>query len=523
MKKPASQKQQTEGAERPNIVLILADDMGFSDLGCYGGEISTPHLDRLAANGLRFSHCYNNAVCMPTRASLLTGLYPQQVGAGDRGRLQETGNVTIAEILRSAGYCTLMSGKWHNGNTPGELPVARGFDRYYGLLSGSSNYFNPGLKREGEPEPAHKSLGNMRPWGKDGEILYPYTPEDLHFYATDAFTKQALAFLEQYGHEEQPFFLYLAYTSPHFPMQAWPEDIAKYRGRYLVGWEVLREQRYRRLLDIGILEKPWKLSARDPLSPPWDTVTDKESWDLKMAVYAAMIERMDHGIGRVLEKIRALGKEANTVVIFLSDNGGCGEHIDRTPEVGPGPVNSYSTVDAPWANVSNAPFRRFKVFHYEGGVATPLIIAWPRLITQGGGICHEVSHVMDFMPTLLDLSHSFYPPENHGHPVLPMEGRSLLPALRGESLREREPLCWEFQGCRALRHGQWKIVTQGPPRNHVNIKIEPGHEPWELYDLDADRCETNNLASKYPEIVKELEAKWQAWERCCPVEVKGED
>ena len=500
-----------EPAERPNIVLIMADDMGYSDIGCYGGEIETPNLDRLAARGIRFSKFYNNAVCMPTRASLLTGLYPQQVGAGRAARLSQTGNVTIAEVLRSTGYRTLMAGKWHNGASPGELPTSRGFDRYYGLLSGCTNYFNPGLKRDGEPEPAHKRSGDMRPWGIDGEVIYPFTPEAPDFYATDAFTDSALGFLDQYGRDDRPFFLYLAYTAPHFPIQARPEDIEKRRGRYMAGWDEIRKRRWEKLVDMNLVEKRWNLSPRDEIAPPWDGIPDKDAWDLKMAVYAAMIDRMDQGIGRVMAKIRELGKEDDTLVIFLSDNGGCAEHINRTPGVPPGPVDSYCTVDAPWANVSNTPFRRYKVFDHEGGISTPFIVSWPKAIQERGSICHEIGHVMDFMPTFVALSGAEYPAERNGHPVQRMEGMNLKPLLSGENPVDRGPLFWEFSGCRAARLGQWKIVTQGPPRNHVKIAIPPGNERWELYDMEADRCELADLADRYPDKVTDMDALWKEW------------
>jgi len=498
------------GNERPNIILILADDMGFSDIGCFGGEIRTPNVDWLAAQGMRFTSFYNNAVCMPTRASLLTGLYPQQVGAADAARLYERGNVTIAEVLRSAGYRTLMSGKWHNGNRKGELPIARGFDRYWGLLSGSSNYFNPGVRRPWEPEPAHKKPGDMRPWAADDKIMHPFTPDSPDFYATDAFTDHALAFLDEIGREGAPFFLYLAYTAPHFPMQARHEDIEKNRGSYFKGWDEIRQERYERLREMGLIPEHWKLSPRDPLAVPWAEVSEKETWDLKMAVYAGMIECMDRNIGRLMEKIRTLGVERNTLVIFLSDNGGCAEHINRTPDVMPGPVNSYCTVDAPWANVSNTPFRRFKVFHHEGGIATPMIAYWPRVI-KPGAICDDVAHVMDIMPTFVELSGAKYPTEWNTGIVFGAEGRSLVQAFQGQSLGDREPICWEFRGCRAVRYGQWKIVCEGPPRLHVNIPIEPGHEDWELYDVWQDRTETHNLAEKYPDKVKELESIWVEW------------
>lgn len=497
-------------ATRPNIVLIMADDMGYSDIGCYGGEVSTPNLDELACRGVRFTHFYNNGVCMPTRASLMTGLYAHQVGAGRQANLTDYNNITVAELLRSAGYRTMLSGKWHNGNTPGQHPYTRGFDRYYGLLSGASNFFNPGLKRPHEPEPAHKEPGQTRPWGFDGEVVHPYTPEDPNFYITDAFTDRAVEFLDQYGRGPEPFFLYLPYTAPHFPLQAWPEDIEKYRGKFMKGWDRLREERYERLVQMGLVDRQWKLSEPDPLTPRWEDVPDKEAWDLKMAVYAAMIDRMDQGIGRVLARLRELGKEDDTLVLFLSDNGGCAEHIERTPGVPPGPVNSYCTVDAPWANLSNTPFRRFKVFDHEGGISTPMIACWPNG-AAAGSMCHDVGHLIDFMPTFAELAGAEYPSEFDGHKVLPMEGRSFAPALTGKPLGTRGPVFWEFGGCRAVRDGDWKAVSQGPERNHINIQIAPGHDGWELYDMAADRCETTDLASTHPEKVAQLDALWQSW------------
>jgi arylsulfatase A-like enzyme len=501
-------------APRPNILLILADDMGYSDIGCFGGEISTPNIDSLAQRGIRFTHFYNNAVCMPTRASLMTGLYPHQVGAADAANLTSDNNVTVAEVLRTAGYRTLMSGKWHNGNTPGKHPYTRGFDRFWGLLSGCSNYFNPGLPRPNEPEPVHKSPGDMRPWGDDGEIMHPYTPEDPDFYATDVFTDHAVEFLDQYGGDEQPFFLYLPYTAPHFPMQARPEDIARYRGKFMKGWDRLREERYERLVASGIIDNKWKLSDPDPLAPRWEDVADKDAWDLKMAVYAAMIDRMDQGIGRVLGKIRQLGKEDDTLVFFLSDNGGCGQHINRTPDLAPGPVNTYCTVDAPWANLSNTPFRKFKVFDHEGGISTPMIACWPNGIAPGG-MCHELGHVIDFMPTLAELAGAECPTEYGGHKVLPAEGRSFASALSGGSLGSRDPLFWEFQQCRAVRLGNWKLVSQGPPRNHIGVEVPSGLNSWELYDMSIDRSETNDLSAQHPDKVKELDDLWREWyDRC---------
>jgi len=305
---------------RPNIVLIMADDMGYSDIGCYGGEICTPNLDRLAAGGLRFTQFYNNSICVPTRASLLTGLYSQQVGVHYNTPTVMKNCVTLAEVLRSAGYRTLMTGKWHAE----QIPCQRGFDRYFGLADGCCNYFNPGPRRAGEGEPGRKltSFGYPRRWAIDDKVYLPYKPKDKNFYTTDAFTDYAIDYLQQYGREERPFFLYVAYTAPHYPLHAWGEDITRYRGKYMVGWDKLRQQRFERMVEMGLVDKRWGLSPRDEEVPKWDSVEDKDSWDLKMAVYAAMIDRMDRNIGRIIAKIRQLGKEDNTLVLFLSDNGG---------------------------------------------------------------------------------------------------------------------------------------------------------------------------------------------------------
>ena len=512
-----TERDYSKQSARPNIVLIMADDLGYCDLGCYGGEILTPNLDRLARNGLRFTHFYNNAVCVASRTALLTGLYPQQLWNPLGHHLQRNeNNVTLAEVLRTSGYRTLMSGKWHNGKVTGELPVDRGFDRGWGLLSGGSNYFNPGKPRSGETVPVHKSETDLRPWGDDDKIMFPYTPEDRNFYATDAFTDHALGFLDQYGRETRPFFLYLPYTAPHFPMQAWPEDIVRYEGKYMIGWDETRRQRYRRLLQMGLVDERWGVSDRDGSCPAWESVPnqDRIRWDRKMAVYAAMVDRMDQRIGDVLRKIRSLGKEENTLVIFLSDNGGCSGHIDNTPDKPPGGRDTYTTVDAPWANASNTPFRKFKVFDHEGGISTPMIVSWPKVLGSGGKVTHEVGHVMDFLPTFAELAGIDLPSAN-GSGILPCEGKSLTPLFFGRGREGHEALFWELYDCRAVRKGKWKLVTMGPARRRRSIEIEPGHENWELYDMETDRCELNDLAGKEPAVVNELDALWRAWFEGC--------
>ena len=503
----ASQYSEAAGNKSwPNIVLIMADDMGWSDAGCYGGEIQTPNIDRLAQEGLRFTQFYNCARCGPSRASFMYGVYPQQANEGHC--------ISLAEALKTAGYRTLMTGKWHGSSNP----VARGFDRYYGLLSGSCNYFNPGRQRPGEPKPAHKRPSDFRPWGIDGKVIRPFTPEDPDFYTTDAFTKHALEYLDQYGRENKPFFLYLAYTAPHFPIQAPPEDIARYRGKYKIGWDVIRKLRYERQQKMRLIEEEWPLSPRDPggaqgkgervrykraKSTAWENVENKDEWDLNMAVYAAMIDRMDRDIGRILDKLRELDKEKNTLVLFLSDNGACAEKWHATPDVPPGPIDSYRTVDLPWANASDTPFRKFKRYTYEGGIATPLIACWPGVIKKGT-ITSQVGHVIDVLPTLCEVAGIEYPKEHKGQKIIPCEGKSLLPVFQGKQRDAHEWLFWEHEGNKAVRHGKWKLVGLGNPEDPNN---------WELYDLQADRTELNNLAQEYPDRVKQMAQAWRDWAR----------
>jgi arylsulfatase len=505
--------------DRPNIIVIMADDMGFSDLGCYGSEIDTPNLDRLAANGLRFTHFYNNAKCTPSRASLLTGLYPQQ---SEHDTMKNS--VNIAQALKSAGYRTLMTGKNHGGLAG--LPTEQGFDRYYGLNSGCCNFFNPGLKRPGENEPGRKSPDEQRPWSIDGKVLQPYTPSDKDFYSTDAFTDCALEYLSRYGKDDNPFFLYVAYTAPHFPLQAWPEDIAKYRGKYKIGWDVIRQQRYERLLKLGLIDKQWKLSTRDTHVQKWDDVKDKDSHDLEMAVYAAMIDRMDQGIGRIMAKVRQLGIEENTLVLFLSDNGSCAEDYrafnSTAKEIPPGPMESYRTLGVSWANASNTPFRKYKWWNHEGGITTPLIAYWPRVIKNGGKITPQVGHIMDIMATCLDIAGAQYPSNYQDETVQPLEGKSLLPIFQGKRRRGHDFLYWQFGSSYAVRKGKWKLVHAHPnPRAGIDyfndtdeLKQEDQKQrQWELYDMESDRTEMNDLAERYPELVKQMAQAWDQWNK----------
>ena len=511
-------------AARPNIVIIMADDMGYSDIGCYGGEIRTPNLDRLAAGGLRFTQFYNNAKCAPTRASLLTGLYSQQVGI-DNGPATMHSSVTIAEVLKTAGYRTFMTGKWHAN----QLPVERGFDRYFGLTDGCSNYFNPGNPRMGEAVPAEKNF--PRKWAIDAETIQPFTPKTSDFYSTDAFTDYALEYLESSREDSAPFFLYVAYTAPHYPLHAKPEDIAKYRGKYLQGWDAVRRDRLARMIDMGLIREGLELSPRDPRVPAWEQLgdeskwnlnalngrrnlgitseaaTDADLWDLKMAVYAAMVDRMDQNIGRILDKIRDLGVEKNTLILFLSDNGGCAELQNITQDVPPGPANSYRTVDPPWANAQNTPFTKYKRWNYEGGIATPLIAYWPGRIAAGG-ITREVGHIIDLMATCVDLAGASYPSSFHGETILPMEGLSLSPVFGGASWEKPRTLFWQFGPSRAARQGPWKIVRDG-------------HAPWELYDMKTDRTEQNDLAAKHPAVLDALSKLWDAWAHRVNAKLRG--
>jgi len=482
--------------QRPNIVLIMADDMGFSDLGCYGSEISTPNLDRLAHQGVRFTQFYNTARCCPTRAALLTGLYNHQAGVGhmvaDRGVPSYQGYlndrcVTLAETLRQGGYHALMSGKWHVGENRPHWPTDRGFERYFGLISGATNYFR---------------LDEGRQMALDDQ---PYTPPREGFYITDAFTDHALKFIDEYGRRDRPFFLYLAYTAPHWPLHALPAEIAKYRGRYRLGWDALRRARHARMIRMGIVERRWPLTPRDSSAPAWEEVADKEARDLKMAVYAAQIDRLDQGVGRVLRKLAEIGAQENTLVIFLADNGGCAEEVDRgKPGVPPGSADSFMSYGLPWANASNTPFRLYKHWVHEGGIATPFIARWPAVMGRGNTITHQVGHIIDVMSTCLEVAGVEYPKTYQGREILPLEGKSLLPVLQGRQRQGHEFLSWEHEGNRAVRQGRWKLVSRHPGG-------------WELYDLEADRTELTNLADKHPDKVRELSQQYERWAARCGV------
>ncbi len=493
--------------KQPNIILIMADDMGFSDIGCYGGEIRTPNLDRLAAEGVRFTHFYNAARCCPTRASLLTGLYPHQAGMGGmvngrgpgpyQGYLNDR-CVTLAEVLKTAGYTTLMSGKWHVGEDRPHWPTDRGFERFFGLVSGGANYWNIAKA---------KAPNVRRKMAMDDQ---PFTPPREGFYMTDAFTDHAVQFLENDTTPDKPFFLYLAYTAPHWPLHAWPEDIARYRGTYRIGWDELRRRRHRRQLDMGLVDAQWPLTPRDEAVQPWDSLDDarKEEMDLKMAVYAAQIDRMDQGIGRVLEAVRRLGREEETMVLFLSDNGGCHEggpwgFDNRKNGLPPGGEDSYMSYGQSWANASNTPFRLYKHWVHEGGISTPLIARWPGVI-RPGTLCHEVGHIIDFMPTCCEVSGADYPDAFKDKPVTPLEGKSLVPCFQGRPRIGHEALYWEHEGNKAIRQDDWKLVSRKGGR-------------WELYNMAADRTELHDRAEQDPQRVQDMLALYRAWAQRCGV------
>jgi arylsulfatase len=487
-------------AARPNIVLILADDLGFSDLGGYGSSIATPNLDRLAGGGLRFTQFYNAARCCPTRAALLSGLYPHQAGVGHM--LQDWGKpayanglnehtATIAELLATAGYRAYHVGKWHVGGAGPEArspnhPMNRGFDRAYGT-GGGGNFFDP------------RPLYLDRHPAKIGD----------DYYTTDAFTDYAVAFVREHArnHDERPFFLHLCYTAPHFPLQARPADIARYRGKFRHGWDEERARRLAKLKEQGIVGKDVELSPRDPVARAWADLSDAERdvYEARMAVHAAMIDAMDRGIGRVLDAVREMGAQENTLVLFLSDNGASAEALDSWPDPSRGHKpgseigtrESHRCLEVGWANAANTPFREHKMWVHEGGIATPLVAYWPTGVAAKGALTHQVGHVIDIAPTLLEVARTNYPAEFKGRKLTPLAGKSLARVFRGETVGERT-LAWEHEGNRAIRVGDWKLVARF-------------RGDWELYDLARDRTETNDLASRETERAKELAARWEAW------------
>lgn len=483
-----------EKSSRPNIVLIMCDDMGFSDIGCYGGEIRTPNLDRLAAEGMRFSQFYNNAKCTTTRASLITGLYPRQ-----KGSLLKKNMVTIPEVLQQAGYQSVLSGKWHLGSSAPHRPSDRGFDHYYGLLDGCCNFHNPS-----RPDPAFKG-GRVRWFGEDDQRITEF-PSD--FYTTDAFSDYAVKAINDAVEAKKPFFVHVCYTAPHYPLHAKPEDIARYRNQYKMGWDKLRQLRHERQIEMGLIDPQWTLPPRDPEVKPWDNFPDQDYQDHLMATYAAMVETMDRGIGQIINTIDQQGIAEETVIMFLSDNGGCAElpggvDTSRTPGV----EEFYTTCGPGWAYAQNTPFRRFKQWVHEGGISTPLIVRWPGTVAAGSW-CREVGHIIDLLPTCADLANVPIPTEHSGAAVLPTEGLSLRPLLTGNTRTGHPALFWEWAGNRAVRQGDMKLCW--------DKKVKE----WELYNLVQDRTEMNNLASTQPETVEKMSKLWLDWARSTELKVR---
>ncbi len=527
-------------ADRPNIIVILSDDMGYSDLGCYGSEIKTPNLDKLASGGVRFTQFYNTARCCPTRASLLTGLTPQQAGIGhmtdDKGVDSYRGDlskraVTFAEALKPAGYKSYVAGKWHvtkftkPEGPKDNWPLQRGFDRFYGTIHGAGSFYDPSTLT------------------RDNIQISPFADPEYKsdtYYYTDAISDHAVRFIKEHQKTspEQPFIMYVAYTAAHWPMHALPQDIAKYKGKYDVGYEAIRKARFERMQQLGVLPPGCVLP---PGVGEWESVKNKPWEAACMEVYAAMIDNMDQGIGRIISSLQETQRFDNTLILFMQDNGGCAENTGRKAgpknpdtkptaptyppiaanallpsgsqppqtrdgypimmgQVMPGGADTYIAYGEHWANVSNTPFRAYKHWTHEGGISTPLIAHWPKGIppTRHHAIEKQPAHLIDIMATCIAISGASYPTTFSDHTIQPMEGVSLVPAFAGEDLKRGRPIFFEHEGNRAVRDGQWKIVSK--------------HEkPWELYDIEQDRTELNDLAKKFPERVAEMSALYDTW------------
>jgi arylsulfatase A-like enzyme len=524
---------------KPNIIVILADDLGYSDLSCYGGEIQTTNLDGLAKGGLRFTQFYNSARCCPTRAALLTGLYPHEAGVGMmtsdagekfpgyRGAIQPYA-VTLAEVLKVAGYRTAMSGKWHVGDRIS--PIERGFDDFFGFTRGYG------------VDSFDARMMIRLPAGKP---QLQYKPGE--YFATDAITDHALEFVAEARQTGRPYFLYLAYQSPHFPVQSRADDAAPYAKTYDRGWDKLRADRLARMKKVGSVARTTLLTPRSKIhlpevarrlgsmtddgnNPPWDALDAERRADLagRMKAYAGMVTGMDRNIGRLIRDLRRNGELDHTLILFLSDNGACAEwepfgfDMTKPTNMSAGVGINMGTPNMPnvlhrgaalatmgdaetqfsygsaWANLSNTPWRLYKHYSHEGGISSPLIVHWPDGIKAQGQWRHQPGHVIDVMATLVDIAGATYPGDRAGVSVYPMEGISLRPAFANQPLRRQAPLFFEHDGSRAIREGNWKLVSMR------------GGE-WELYNIEGDRTELNNLASRYPEKVKELAARWNAW------------
>jgi len=532
-----------EQQDQPNIILIMSDDVGYSDIGCYGGEVRTPNLDGLAAGGLRYTQFYNTSRCCPTRAALLTGLHQHQAGIGhmvsDRGNDGYRGDLnehclTIAQVMKTAGYKNYMSGKWHvtkykySQDEPSRhnWPLQRGFDRFFGTIQGAGSFYDPHTLTSGNTL---------------------ITPTE-GFYYSDAISDTAVKFIREHDSDD-PFFMYVAYTAAHWPMHALPEDIARYKGMYDVGWDSIRSARYDRMIEMGLIRPEWEMSPAYPAGSEWKNASNKEWHARCMEVYAAMLDNMDQGIGRIIKELEAKEKLDNTIIFYLQDNGACAEtygfrktyippegdevlhpmapgelQTDMVPKytregkpvkvgrgVMPGPADTFIGYAEEWANASNTPFRMFKHWSHEGGIATPLIVHWPAGIKDRGAFRDQPAQLVDIMATCADLGEASYPEVFEGEKIHPMAGTSLAPSFEDEAL-DREFLYWEHEGNRAIRKGKWKLVSRACrwPHDHDEYDKLPTRF-WELYDLDADRTENYNLASQYPEMVNELSTEWQVW------------
>jgi len=501
--------------KRPNIVVILADDLGFSDVGCYGSEIPTPNIDLLANAGVRFTRFYNNTRCCPSRASLLTGLYPHDAGIGRmaedpedstvnnegvdgyRGYLTKN-SVTIAEVLKSAGYHTYMSGKWHVGmHGKDKWPLQRGFERYYGILSGGSSYLKPF-------PPRGITVDN-------GATSYD-VPDD--YYTTDAFADNAVNFIREQK-DDKPFFLYLAFNAPHWPLHAKRADIDKFQGEYSIGWDSVRHERWRKQLKLGLVKPEWGLTERD--MRPWTELTAKEQQDVayRMSVYAAQVYALDYNIGKVIETLKARKQFDNTLILFLSDNGAAAEPYQ---ELGGKPMDEVNnpakfwavSYGAGWATVSNTPYKKWKNTTYEGGTSTPLIVSWPAGIgASKGGWVQTPHHIIDILPTALEAAGADYPSQYQGNAVIPTPGISMLPVIRTGNGPIHDYFYWEHEENCAVIYGAWKAV-----------KKLPGDQ-WELYNLEKDRIEKSNVAAAYPAVLQDLAAHWDDWAKAHKVFPKG--
>jgi arylsulfatase A-like enzyme len=485
---PALAGDSAETPPRPNIVLILADDIGYSDYGCYGGEIATPNIDRLAREGLQFTQFYNNAVCVPTRASVMTGLFPRHA-PGIRITDQMT---TVAEVLGSAGYRSTLSGKWHLGNQKPNRPIDRGFVEYYGLADGCCNYHDPAIK-----DPPFEGGDGVRDWMHNGEFIRQF-PEG--FYSTDAIADHAIAQIRQAAAEKKPFFTHVCFTAAHSPLHAKPADIAKYQGKYSEGWDVIRERRRLRQIELGLADSTWAIPPREREVKPWSEEPLRPWKESLMETYAAMVDSMDQNIGRILSALDETGTADRTIVIVLNDNGGCAEQAGGDdPTNIPGPKEHYVSCGPGWAYVQNTPFRRYKAWVHEGGISTPCMVRWPGVVRPGTRSA-EVGHVIDLLPTLAEIGGAEIPTErSNGKPLLKPEGRSLAPVLRGQKPAERGTLYWASLDNRAIRRGDMKLVWDQNVRR------------WELYDLSKDRTEMNDLAATKSDLAAELAADWTKW------------